>query len=88
MTQLPSPSSRSSSETSSPSKLASGLTGRLQEASFQSLATNCAVLPNSTAFKVGVPSLLPSLAKEGLVSLTDRGSSKVGNGRDMGQLVQ
>jgi len=87
MTQLLSPSSRSSLETSSPSDLASGLTARLQAASFQPLATDCAVLPDSTAFGVGVPSLLPSLAEEGLVSLTDRGSSKVGNGHDMGQLV-
>ena len=62
MTQLISPSSRSSSETSSPSDFASGLTARLQAASFQPLATDCAVLPDFTAFGVGVPSLLPSLA--------------------------
>ena len=88
MTQLLSPSSRSSSETSRPSDLASGLTARLQAASFQPLATDCAVFPDFTSFGVDVPSLLPSLAEEELVSLTDRGSSKIGNGHDMGQLVQ
>ena len=77
MDRLPYPSSCSSLETSSPLDLASGLTARLQAASFQPSAPDCAVLPDSTALGVGIPPLLPSLADEGLVSssFTDTVSS-------------
>ena len=90
MTRLSSPSSRSSLETSSALDLASGLTARLKTASFQPLAPDCAVLPNSTVLGVGVPSLLPSLAEEGLVSslITDRVSSGLSGGLDKVQLDQ
>ena len=46
MIRLPSPSSRSSLESMFPLDLASGLTARLQAASFQPSALDCAVLPN------------------------------------------
>ena len=82
MTRLPSPSSRSSSETSSPLDLACGLTARLHAVSFQPSTTDCAVLPNSTALGADVPSLLLFLAKEGLVSPTERISSGVGGDHD------
>ena len=90
MTSLPSPSSRSSSETPSPLDLASGLTARLKAASFQPLVLDCAFFPNSTVLGVGVPSLLPSLAEEGLVSslITDRVSSGLSGGLDKVQLDQ
>ena len=85
MTSLPSPSSRSSSETSSPLDLASGLTARLKTASFKPLAPDCAVLPDSTVLGVGVP-----LAEEGLVSslITDSVSSGLSDGLDKVQLDQ
>ena len=73
MTRLPSPSSRSSSETSFTLNLASSLEDSLQAESSQLSATNCAVLPDSAPLGIGIPSLLPSLAEEGLVSaLTEK----------------
>ena len=62
MTCLPSPSFYFSSEISSPFDLDSGLKVCLQSASFF-LSTL-----DSATWRVGVPSLLPSLADEGLVS--------------------
>ena len=47
------------------------------------------VIPDSTTLRVGVPSLLPPLAEEGLVlSFTERFSSGIGNDRDEVQLAQ
>ena len=63
---------RSSSEISSPLDFDSALTARLQVASLQPPVTDYAVLPNSEALGAGVPSLLPYLAEEGLVSFTKR----------------
>ena len=89
MTLLSSPSSRSSSDTPSPLDLDADLTTRLQAASRQPPATNCAVLPNSEALGIGVPVHLPSLADEGLLSFTERASSEVvGGGHDTRQLSQ
>ena len=89
MTVGPSPSSRSSSETSSPLDLASSLTARLQAASIQPPVPDCAVLPDSTLSRVGVPSLLPSLAEEGLAtSFTERDSSGEVNDRGEVQLAR
>ena len=89
MTLLPSPSSRSSSETSSPLDVDSGLTARLKVASIQPSRPNCAVLLDSALVRVGVSSLLPSLAEEGLVSSFIEGvSSGGGNGHDEAQLKQ
>ena len=68
MTRSTSPSSRSSSETSSPLDLASGLTARLQAASIQPSGPDCAVFPDSAPVRVGVPSLPLSLTEEGLMS--------------------
>ena len=48
MTRVPIPSSRSSSESTSPLDLASGLTSRFQVTFFQPSTSDCAVLPNST----------------------------------------
>ena len=74
---MSSPPSHSSLETPSPLDLASGLTTRLQAASFQLPVTDCAVLPDSVALGAGIPSLFPSLAEEGLVSLSKRVFSRV-----------
>ena len=68
--------------------MASNLPAYFQAASFQPPATYCAVLPDSTAFGAGVPFLIPSLAKEGLVSLSKRVSSRVGGDYNTSQLVQ
>ena len=70
MTQLYSSFSHSSSKTSSPLDLASGLVARLQMALFLPSATDCAVLLDSEALGVSVPSLLLSLAEKNVVSLT------------------
>ena len=89
MTRLPSPSSRSSSETSLPLDLNSGLTAHLQAVLFQSPATECAVIQNSEALGAGVPSLLPSLTEKGLASFTKKVSfGVVGGGYDTEQLLQ
>ena len=89
MTLLPSPLSRSSSDTPSPLDLAADLTARLQAVTNHPSATDCAVLPNSEALGTGVRAQLPSLAEEGLVSFTERAPSEVvGGGRDTGQLSQ
>ena len=66
MTRLSSPSSRSSSESISPLDLGSGLTARLQAASLQPSASDCAVLPDSIALGAGVPLSLLSVVEEGL----------------------
>ena len=68
MTLLPSPSSRSSSETSSPLDLDSDLTARPKAASIRPSRLDYAVLLDSAPVRVGFSSLLPSLAEEGLVS--------------------
>ena len=89
ITCLPSPTSCSSLETFSPLDLASGLTVRLQAALIQPLALYCAIIPNSTMLRVGVPSLFPSLIEVGLVSyFTKIVSSGIGNDRDEVQLAQ
>ena len=88
MTRLPSPSSRSSSKSSFPLDLAFDLTAHLQAVSFQPSVTECVVLPNSTALGAGIPSLLPSLADEGLVSPTEIVSSGVGIDHDKVRLTQ
>ena len=81
--------SRSSSETSSPLGLASSLTAHLQAASIQPSAPDCAVLPDSTLSRIGVPSLLPSLAEKGLAtSFTERDSSGGVNDRGEVQLAR
>ena len=89
MTLLPSPSSRSSSETSSPLDLDSGLTARLKAASIRPSIPDCAVLLDSAPVRVGFSSLLRSLAEEALVSsFTEGVSPRVGNGHDETQLKQ
>ena len=89
MTCLQSPSSRPTSETSSPLDLVSGLTARFQAASIQPLAPDCAIIPISTILRVGAPTLLPSLVEVGLVSsFTERVSSGIGNDCDEVQLAQ
>ena len=89
MTRLPSRPSLSSSEASSPLNLDSGLTARLQAASFQPLATDCTVLLDSEFLRVGVPFLLSSSTEEELVSFTDSVNYEVvGDGYDTGQLLQ
>ena len=85
MTLLPSPLSRSSSDTPSPLDLTADLTARLQAATNHPSATDCAVLPNSEALGTGVRAQLPSLAEEGLVSFTEiLPSEVVGGGSDTG----
>ena len=88
MTRLPSPSSRSSSEIISPLDLASGLTARLQAASFQPFASDCAVLPDLIDLGAGVPLSLLSVVEEGLGSPSERVSSGVGNDGDKIRLTQ
>ena len=84
-----SPSFRSSSETSFPLDLASGLTSRLQAASIKPSAPDCTVLPDSASLRVGVPSLLHFLAEEELVaSFTERNSSVGGNNHGEVQLAR
>ena len=77
MTRVPTPSSRSSSDSTSPLDLASGLTTRFQATSFQPSTSDCAVLPDSTALGAGVPPSLLSVAEEGLALSVGRVSSEV-----------
>ena len=88
MTRVPTSSSRSLSESTSPLDLTSGLASRLQATSFQPSTPDCAVLPNSTVLGAGVPPPLLSVAEEGLVLPAERVSSEVGSGYDKGRLTQ
>ena len=88
MTRLPSPSSRSSLESIYPLDLNSGLTERLQVASFQLSASECVVLPDSIALGTGVPLSLLSGVEEGLGPPSERISSGVGNDGDKIRLTQ
>ena len=82
MTRVPIPSSRSSSESTSPLDLASGLTSRFQATSFQLSTSDCVVLPNSTVLGASVPPSLLSVAEKRLVLPSERVSSEVGSGYD------
>ena len=69
--------------------MAFSLTARLQAASIQPSVPDCAVLPDSTLSRVGVPSLLTSLAEEGLAtSFTERDSFGDVNDRGEVQLAR
>lgn len=69
--------------------LDSRLTARLQAASFQLLAMDCAVFPDSEALGADVSSLFLSLPEEGMVLFTRRVSSRMDDDDcNTGQLLQ